>query len=627
VELVARESLNDRHTGRVLEVSASGSVMLSMVSISQRALNNEALAARTLRLLKPRTRRVVGRFSWCRQWVGLTMAATAVLVLLPAGASAWTATVEEGTRLVLVDAVGRGDAIVLQEDGASLRIVSEAQTGLEGPVPAGCSSAGVDLLCPASSIALVEVHAGGGDDRIENASAAAELSAFGDAGRDSLLGAAGSDVLDGGAGDDRLSGGLGKDQLAGGEGDDELAGGADEDQLDGGQGRDLLVGGSGGDRLVGGMDGDTLSGGADGDVLDGGGGSDVIDGGAGDDTLDGGDGDDVVQGSEGADSLLGGAGSDRLVVSGPGAMRLAGGSGDDVLQGGDGGDQLDGGDGADQLDGGGGADVLAGGPGLDAADYGQRVDALRVTVGARADDGAANEHDDVLGDVERVIGGAGDDVLVAGAVPGELRGGAGNDTLRGGPAVDVLEGESGDDRVVARSPIPDADALRCGGGFDRFDVDRQDVVAVDCEEGSVDGMGAGSGGQLRRGPALTIQGQQVQLLRMRRGNRFALVVACDARTVGRCAVRLSVRARLGRRAVLLGKARFQLAPGKRHAVIVRLRARLVRALRRVDPHAVAARLDVSLKDQLGRRATQDVALQILFQARHGQHISRRGGRA
>ena len=150
---------------------------------------------------------MVGLFSWRRQWVGVVMAATAVFVVLPAGASAWTATVEDGTRLVLVDALGRGDAIVLQDDGASLRIVSEAQTGLEGPVPAGCASVGVDLLCPASSIALVEVHAGDGDDRIENASAAAELSAFGDAGRDSLLGAAGSDVLDGGAGDDRLNGG------------------------------------------------------------------------------------------------------------------------------------------------------------------------------------------------------------------------------------------------------------------------------------------------------------------------------------------------------------------------------------------------------------------------------------
>ena len=103
--------------------------------------------------------------------------------------------------------------------------------------------------------------------------------------------------------------------------------------------------------------------------------------------------------------------------------------------------------------------------------------------GDAADDGAAGERDRVDGDVARVEGGAGDDVLEAPASGGTVLGGPGSDVLQGGPGddrllggddadvltggagADVLEGEAGDDELW--SPSPDgADVLRGGAGSD-----------------------------------------------------------------------------------------------------------------------------------------------------------------
>ena len=88
------------------------------------------------------------------------------------------------------------------------------------------------LFSPADRLIL---HAGDGDDTIENASANAKyVFAFGGNGRDTLTGGTGDDVLVGGVGDDRLYGRAGRDVLIGGHG---------SDALDGGDGDDLLVSG------------------------------------------------------------------------------------------------------------------------------------------------------------------------------------------------------------------------------------------------------------------------------------------------------------------------------------------------------------------------------------------------
>ena len=78
----------------------------------------------------------------------------------------------------------------------------------------------------------------------------------------------------------------GDDTIYGGDGADRIYGGRGEDYLDGEGGNDFLYGGAEDDRLVGGGDADHLDGGTGNDHLLGGGGNDVIDGGDGTDTLD-----------------------------------------------------------------------------------------------------------------------------------------------------------------------------------------------------------------------------------------------------------------------------------------------------------------------------------------------------
>ena len=112
-------------------------------------------------------------------------------------------------------------------------------------------------------------------------------------------------------------------------------------------------------------------------------------------------------------------------------------AGDDTLEGWDGNDDLTGGDGSDSDMGGSGNDIFheagqSGSGGLpdepddifgddgsgDVVDYGDRTQSLKINIDDAANDGATDvaytEGDNVHTDVERVIGGAGnDDIQVA----------------------------------------------------------------------------------------------------------------------------------------------------------------------------------------------------------------------
>ena len=170
----------------------------------------------------------------------------------------------------------------------------------------------------------------------------------------------------------------------------------------------------------------------------------VVVGAGGDDDIDvsdtalpalvrGGGGHDVIRGSASADRLLGDAGNDQLYGNG----------------------------GDDRLDGGRGADLVAGGDGRDAGDYSTREAAVHVTVARGGyDDGEAGERDNLRGDVEGVVGGAGDDsitgwrgndVLTGGAGDDEISGDGGEDTLNGDAGRDTIDGQDGDDRLSGGS--------------------------------------------------------------------------------------------------------------------------------------------------------------------------------
>ncbi|HEU5058946.1 MAG TPA: calcium-binding protein [Kofleriaceae bacterium] len=160
--------------------------------------------------------------------------------------------------------------------------------------------------------------------------------------------------------------------------------------------------------------------------------------------LYGGNGDDYILGHDtGADWLYGDAGNDTL----------AGYGGNDVLFDGPGADALYGGAGNDRFEQGTAwelfaGDYVSGESGSDTLDYGDRTGALVVTPGnALDDDGEQNERDNVEGDVEKIVGGIGDDLLFGTSAANTLTGGAGNDQLYGLGGVDTLYGGDGNDRL------------------------------------------------------------------------------------------------------------------------------------------------------------------------------------
>lgn len=198
---------------------------------------------------------------------------------------------------------------------------------------------------------------------------------------------------------------------------------------------------------------------------------------AGDDVLRGTSGDDVICGLGGKDQIHGGRGRDLII----------GGSDKDQLSGQGGSDELRGDGGNDLLDGGAGNDVIAGGEGEDLVGYATRTAAVTVTLGVGAEDGEAGEGDDILGDVENVATGSGNDVLVGSDGDNVLEGNAGDDVLVGAAGNDTLGGYAGSDVVVGGDGH---DAFWCYGGVDVFERLPGDVRSG-CEISDPIGVGAG----------------------------------------------------------------------------------------------------------------------------------------
>ena len=217
---------------------------------------------------------------------------------------------------------------------------------------------------------------------------------------------------------------------------------------------------------------DSITGTEGGDVLRGLGADDTISGLDGDDRLQGDDGDDLLRGDVGNDTLLGGTGKDRLF----------GGAGYDTLYGESGNDQLQGGNGRDVLIGGAGADSLIGGNGTDTASYetatsgvvaslshiaGNRGHAAGDTYGSIENLTGSAFKDTLTGTngVNRIIGGASNDVLHGLAGDDTLEGGTGNDRLSGGTGNDRLLGSAGNDTLDGGAGN---DVVEGGAGADLF---------------------------------------------------------------------------------------------------------------------------------------------------------------
>lgn len=256
---------------------------------------------------------------------------------------------------------------------------------------------------------------------------------FGTTGDDIETGTAGDDTLIGDAGDDTLSGGLGNDALVGGAGADNLVGGAGNDVLYVDSQDTGIEGGAGFDYAI---------------VLDPISAMLNLTDANGIELAVGNAGDDVIN----AASMTGyfvayAGGGDDTVNLGSGGGYAFGQDGDDTLTGGDGVDVLLGGAGADVLDGGAGNDVIyfdkndtvVGGEGFDIA----IVDGTEGVIYIASD--AAG--------VEQVIGGVGNDTILALGFSGEFLGygGGGNDTMMLGSGGGYLFGQEGSDDLYGAS--------------------------------------------------------------------------------------------------------------------------------------------------------------------------------
>jgi Ca2+-binding RTX toxin-like protein len=310
-----------------------------------------------------------------------------------------------------------------------------------------------------------------------------------------LEGGPGIDWIQGGGGKDDIWGGCSngdaicngfKDTLHGGDGNDGLHGGAAVDYLAGDAGDDLLDGGLGGDQLYGGSGSDLadyskrtgqIAASLDGAVNDGQAGEyDFI---AADvEGIQGGSAKDTLSGNDSANTLFGGPGDDYLVGYG-GPDDLRGGTGSDLLRPGF------------------GPDVALGGSEpagscckLDTVTYGERWDALSVSLDGLANDGELGENDNVASDVESVTGGGGNDTLSGDQHQNVLIGGLGDDTLDGnGPGgtleapafknPDKLYGEGGNDVLNGGPAGSTAEVLDGGVGTDLVTyASRMDGVTI-----------------------------------------------------------------------------------------------------------------------------------------------------
>jgi Ca2+-binding RTX toxin-like protein len=441
---------------------------------------------------------------------------------------------DDGTKLVVEPSgtPGIDNKVSISSTGPTENrriLVKEGATeGIGAPLGNACGPDGTAVSCPAAGVRVVDVTLGDGNDELTITGLdyppgllprEAFVIARGDAGNDTLIGGAGRDDLNGGAGLDTVAGRDGDDSLNGGDGPDTISGGDGNDTVDFSQRTQPLTisldgvadDGEADERdnvlpdvegVIGGSAGDTLTGSSAANFLDGRDGGDTLNGGAGNDNVSGGPGDDLLTGGEGEDKGFGGGGGDTLegsteddeLAGGTGADTVDGGGGNDKLYGGDliiigsdgpdqliggpGADRLFGGRGNDRLDGGLGPDYLSGESEKDTVTYEDRTGEVVVTLDGLANDGEADEGDNVLPDVEVILGGLEDDDLSGDAGDNTVEGGTGEDLIDGKLDPDRLLGGDRPDLVMARDGDPDE--VACGDGRDLAIADREDEV-IECE--------------------------------------------------------------------------------------------------------------------------------------------------
>ena len=344
----------------------------------------------------------------------------------------------------------------------------------------------------------------------------------GGTGKDTLTGGHVTNFIDGGLGDDTISGGANNDVLTGNAGNDILSGGAggdvfpttdgdDDDTINGGPGIDQIPyqtkasaihvtedgvandGTSGEKDNVGGIesivgtpydDVISTSGTTSGGTITGGIGNDTLTGSSARETINGNAGNDTIQGAGGSDQLNGGAGNDTI----------GGGAGNDTVDGGDGNDTADGGVGNDTFSGiidDDGADAYTGGTGDDSISYASKSGPVSITEDGVANDGAADEGDNVAADIEGITGSPDADTIVGSAASNQINGNGGADTIDGGAGTDVIQ-VNGDGSNTSLKGGDGNDVIVGGDGDDTIDGGTGDDLVLG-GTGGADDLSGGPG--------------------------------------------------------------------------------------------------------------------------------------
>ncbi len=206
-------------------------------------------------------------------------------------------------------------------------------------------------------------------------------------------------------------------------------------QATGGSGTDTILNV---ENLVGGNFNDKLTGNAGANTLNGGAGADTMVGGAGNDSYNVDNAGDIVTelANEGTDTVYStisytlGANLENLYINTTGAVNATGNALANVLYAGAGNNVIDGLDGSDTVS------------------YAYAASGVTVSLANAAAQVTGGSGTDTLLNIENLVGGSYNDILIGNAGVNGLTGGAGNDTLNGGAGADTLAGGVGNDTYV-----------------------------------------------------------------------------------------------------------------------------------------------------------------------------------
>ncbi len=298
---------------------------------------------------------------------------------------------------------------------------------------------------------------GGGNDIIFGGTTGND-SIVGGTGNSTITGGGGNDIIFGGTtGNDSIVGGTGNSTITGGGGNDIIFGGTTgNDSIVGGTGNSTITGGGGNDIIFGGTTGnDSIVGGTGNSTITGGGGNDIIFGGTtGNDSIVGGTGNSTITGGGGNDIIFGGTTGNDSIVGGTGNSTITGGGGNDIIYGGPGDNSIVGGTGDNTISGGGGSDIISGGPKdwlIETDPAGNLITPITVTLTNSLLTMPSYGTDAITG-ITNIVVGLGDGKIVLDASqnnsPLVLVGGTGDDTILAGPGDDTMYAGSGTDSLV-----------------------------------------------------------------------------------------------------------------------------------------------------------------------------------